>query len=232
MISYLAGLPRSGSTVLASVLNQNPEVFVSSSSPVCNMLYHSHQLWQTQIALQANPNPLAVHNAMSAIVPSFYSDRTERLIVDKAFTWGLPDNLSLLLQYSPNKPKFIVMTRNLDDVIKSLATLVYENPDNVFDSGMTDERTIENVKTYICRPSGVIQRCIESRNTLLAQCPDSCFVVQYERLVSSPNELIQELYDFFEIPKYSHRFDKIENSNTDNDLVWGLPTMHEIKGSL
>ena len=53
---FLAGLPRSGSTLFTSILNQNPDIFASSSSPVCNTLYWSHRLWSDQIALQANPN--------------------------------------------------------------------------------------------------------------------------------------------------------------------------------
>lgn len=232
MIGFLAGLPRSGSTVLASLLNQNPDVFVSSSSPVCNMLFQSHQLWQSQIALRANPNPLGVHNALSAIVPSFYADRTERLIIDKAFTWGLSDNLSLLLQFAPDKPRFVVMTRELDDVIASFSKLVFDSPNNVFDQGMTKDRTLETIKDHICRQGGIIQRCVQSRNTLLAQCPDQCFVVEYETLISSPRQLIAQLYDFFGMSQYQHDFDHIVNTNTDDDNVWGLPRMHSIKGSL
>ena len=35
---FLAGLPRSGSTVLASILNQNPEVYVTPTSPMLDLL--------------------------------------------------------------------------------------------------------------------------------------------------------------------------------------------------
>jgi sulfotransferase len=232
VISYLAGLPRSGSTVLASVLNQNPDVFVSSSSPLCNVLYHSHQLWQTQVALQANPNPLAVHNSMSAIVPAFYADRTEKLVVDKAFTWGVGENLSLLLQYAPERPRFIVMTRNLDDVVASLARIVFANPNNAFDYDFTGERTPEAIEAHLRRDGGDLDLCVESRNTLLSQCADRCFVVEYERLVASPQQLVTELYDFYGMEQFAHDFQNITNSNTDNDSVWGIPAMHEIRTSL
>jgi len=232
MISYLAGLPRSGSTLLASIMNENPDVFVSSSSPLCNVLYHSHQLWQKQIALKANPNPLAVHNSMSAIVPAFYADRTEKLIVDKAFSWGVLDNLSLLLQYAPEQPLFIVMTRNLDDVIASLTRIVFANPNNTFDQDFTGNRTPEAIRKHLCLDGGIIDISVQSRDTLLSQHPDRCFVVEYERLVASPQQLLSELYDFYGMEQFAHNFDFITDSNTDDDTVWGIPNMHKIKTSL
>lgn len=232
MISYLAGLPRSGSTVLASIMNENPDVFVSSSSPLCNVLYHSHQLWQAQIALKANPNPLAVHNSMSAIVPAFYADRTEKLIVDKAFSWGVSDNLSLLLQYAPEQPLFIVMTRNLDDVIASLTRIVLANPNNTFDQDFIGDRTPEAIRAHLCLDGGIVDVSVRSRDTLLSEYRDRCFVVEYERLVASPKQLLNELYDFYGMEQFTHNFDLIANSNTDNDLVWGIPDMHKIKTSL
>jgi sulfotransferase len=232
MISYLAGLPRSGSTLLASVMNENPDVFVSSSSPLCNVLYHSHRLWQAQIALKANPNQLAVHNSLSAIVPAFYADRTEKLIVDKAFSWGVPDNLSLLLQYAPEQPRFIVMTRNLDDVIASLTRIVFANPNNNFDQDFIGERTPEAIRQHLCLDGGIVDMSVRSRDTLLSQHHDRCFVVEYERLVKSPRQLLNQLYDFYGMEQFVHNFHSITNSNTDNDSVWGIPDMHKIKTSL
>ena len=38
MIHFLSSLPRSGSTLLASLLNQNPDVFASNTSNLCEVM--------------------------------------------------------------------------------------------------------------------------------------------------------------------------------------------------
>ena len=44
-LHFLAGLPRSGSTLLAAILNQNPAARVSSTSELVNILDVLANLW-------------------------------------------------------------------------------------------------------------------------------------------------------------------------------------------
>ena len=159
MIAYLAGMPRSGSTLLASLLNQNPDVFVSSSSPVCNLLWHTHELWDNQIALHANPNNDAKRRVLGNLIGDFYADRKESLVIDKSFTWGTPENLNMLMQYAPDLPRFIVMDRPADEVEASFRRLMGKYPNSVFEPA--DELR-----------SGIIARCERSRNHLLSFVPE------------------------------------------------------------
>lgn len=207
---FLAGLPRSGSTLLTSILNQNPDIFASSSSPVCNTLYWSHRLWHDQIALQANPNPTAVQAVLSSIIPSFYSTRTEPVIIDKAFSWGTPDNLSVLINALGYTPKFIVMDRPLEEILSSFHRLVAKSPQF---NGSIDE---------------LMNLPIMSHQNLLAQIPEQCFVVSYERLCNDTANLLEEFYSFIEQPNFKHDLSHIVNTCTDDDSVWGLTDMHKI----
>lgn len=207
---FLAGLPRSGSTLLTSILNQNPDIFASSSSPVCNTLYWSHRLWSEQVALKANPNPTAVQAVLGSIIPSFYSTRTEQIIIDKAFSWGTPDNLSVLINALGYTPKFIVMDRPLEEILSSFHRLVAKSPQ--FD-GSIDK---------------MMDLPIMSHQNLLAQIPEQCFVVSYERLCNDTANLLKEFYSFIEQPNFKHDLSHIVNTCTDDDSVWGLTDMHKI----
>ena len=42
-IFFLAGLPRSGSTVLGSILSQHPEIAVTPTSPLLDLLCYTNQ---------------------------------------------------------------------------------------------------------------------------------------------------------------------------------------------
>ena len=41
----LSGLPRSGSTVLSSLLNQHPDIFVSTTSPLADFTILTTEQW-------------------------------------------------------------------------------------------------------------------------------------------------------------------------------------------
>lgn len=211
---FLAGLPRSGSTLFTSILNQNPNIFASSSSPVCNMLYWSHRLWNEQVALRANPNPKAVKAVLGSIIPSFYSTRTEPIIIDKAFSWGTPDNLAALINALGYTPKFIVMDRPIGDVYNSFNKLIEKSPQF---SGNIDN---------------LMQLPILSHQNLLAQIPEQCFVVSYDRICNDTLNLLVEFYDFIGQPHYKHDLSNIVNTCTDDDSVWGLTDMHKIRPSI
>lgn len=212
---FLAGMPRSGSTLLTSILNQNPDVFASSSSPVCNTLYWSHRLWHDQIALKANPNPTAAQAVLSSIIPSFYSTRSEPIIIDKAFNWGTPENLSVLINALGYTPKFIVMDRPIDEVLNSYHKMLAKSPQFVGDI-QTDH----------------IDWAVMSHDNLLAQIPEQCFVVSYERLCNDTVKLLAEFYAFIEEPNYLHDLSYIVNTCTDDDSVWGLTDMHKIRPTI
>lgn len=212
MIAYLAGMPRSGSTLLASLLNQNPDVFVSSSSPLCNALYHTERLWAEQIALEANPNPNGVNTVLRSVIPAFYANRDESLIIDKAFTWGTPENLANLVRFAPDEPKFIVMDRNRNEVRASLERLFAQNPD--------------------CRlspPDETISRCEASFVNLTKGMPENCVIVHYDQLVDDTLAVLRRIYAFFGLPNYEHQLSDIRNTSTDDDDVWGVPQMHEVR---
>lgn len=208
---FLAGLPRSGSTLLTSILNQNPDIFASSSSPVCDALYHTHQMWFSRQALQANPNPVAVQNVVRSLIPSFYSDRVEPIIVDKAFTWGTPANLTVLVNALGYVPKFIVMDRDMSEILASFQRLLDNSPNFAHDIQTT-----------------VIDPCVMSHQNLLSQIPEQCFIVSYERLCNDTTNLLAEFYDFIGQPNFEHDLSHIVNTCTDDDGVWGLTDMHKI----
>jgi sulfotransferase len=208
---FLAGLPRSGSTLFTSILNQNPNIFASSSSPVCDALYHTHQIWHTRQALQANPNPVAVQNVLASIIPAFYADKTESIIIDKAFTWGVPDNLSVLVNALGYVPKFIVMDRDIPEILASFQRLLDNSPNFIHD-----------IQTEIIDP------CLISHRNLLSQIPQQCFVVSYGRLCNDTTNLLKEFYGFIGQSNFQHDLSHIVNTCTDDDAVWGLTDMHKI----
>ena len=65
---FLAGLPRSGSTVLASILNQNPEVYVTPTSPMLDLLVKNQDTFWELPPVKANPCPDQLTNVTRAMI--------------------------------------------------------------------------------------------------------------------------------------------------------------------
>lgn len=73
-LSFLGGLPRSGSTVLASLLSQNPELYVSPTSPLLGLMYGAKHMWD---AAPDHVNgyfvPGQIERVLAGMADSFYA---------------------------------------------------------------------------------------------------------------------------------------------------------------
>ncbi len=54
LIYFLAGRPRSGSTLLANILAQNREIYVTPTSGIVDMLVQVRNAWDLNDAFQAS----------------------------------------------------------------------------------------------------------------------------------------------------------------------------------
>lgn len=229
----LAGLPRSGSTLLSSVLSQNPEIYASSSSPLCDMLWSSEMLWRQQLALGANNNDNAVIRVMSSMIPQFYADKKQSTIIDKSFNWGLSDNLELVRKFSPVTPKFIVMNRDIEDVANSLTTLFLKNPQNkLVNENDVQPFTYESIYEFLLTENGHLWRCNISKQNIIDFYSSDSVVVDYKRFCADPDSVIKEIYSLLKLENFTHHYTDINNSNLDNDDFWGIPGMHVIRPNI
>lgn len=88
---FLSGLPRSGSTVLASILNQNPEVYVTPTSPMLNVAVKMQEAWRDDPTVKANYFEEQINDLTKAILPAFWKHRPEPIIIDKGRGFTRPE---------------------------------------------------------------------------------------------------------------------------------------------
>ena len=105
-IFFLSGLPRSGSTLLGSILAQNPEIHVTPTSPLLDLMcYTDEALQKIKITYTYDEKALA-DNVYSGIIKSFYQNIHKPVIIDKHRGW--PRNLVPAKKYIDDKiRKFI-----------------------------------------------------------------------------------------------------------------------------
>jgi sulfotransferase len=91
---FLSGLPRSGSTLLSSILNQNPKIYSGPGSPVVDLMFGAETFLRKCEQLRAYPNDNFIQTHISSIIKDFYKDIEKEVIIDKSRAW--PNNINLI----------------------------------------------------------------------------------------------------------------------------------------
>jgi len=120
---FLAGLPRSGNTLLSSILNQNPNIYSSPLSPIAGMMWDYRGLYNTETMNRNKENKLRADIFLSSFINNFYKDVEKPIVIDREKTWGTPANLALIKEYITPTPKIIFTVRDVLDIIASFVKM-------------------------------------------------------------------------------------------------------------
>lgn len=216
-ITFLSGLPRTGSTLLTSILSQNPALHTQGNSAMCQLM------WDMQVSCQNTEqienSPEITDRLISAIPNIFYKD-IDKHIIDKCRTWTLPANLELIDKYITKSPKIIVMLRPVVEIVKSFIYIRTLNGWEDPEYGLLD-----NATDPIMRPLGGV---LYSRTINEGQF----LYLSYKDLISSPQSTIDKIYDFCGWERFQHKFKDIHNPTPENDSVLNMLGLHDIRPTI
>lgn len=231
--AFLAGLPRSGSTLLASLLNQRDDVYVSTNSPVAQIMWDTEQSVNRTQQYRANPKPTAAFDLVAQVMPTYHRDRTEALVIDKCRAWGTPGNLRMLRTYVTAEPRIIVLTRPILEVLASFISLIHRNPPgSVFDQRLPESfRPIDDVRCdVLMNYGGDIDRAMWSiHNLSKAENAGLGHFLSYADLTADPAGSLAAIEEFLGIEPFAYDLANIVNSEPEDDAVYGLAGMHEVR---
>jgi len=80
----MSGLPRSGSTLISSILNQNSNIFSSPNSPICGMMFNLERSILASEQFNAYPKPSVLPKTIIGVLENYYSDINKPFIIDKS----------------------------------------------------------------------------------------------------------------------------------------------------
>ena len=239
---FMAGLPRSGSTVLSAILNQNPRLYSGPSSPVLPTMLGIENQFLTGELYKGYPKPEQANLIISSIIHQFYSDVEKPIVIDKNRSWT--DHIVKLEGYINKPAKIICPVRDIDEILTSMITMVRRNPyqEGQEKINFIDEQLVklnipltdDNRCQFIAGPNGILGQSYTSIQTALESgFKDRIHFVEYKDLVSNPGETLFKLYEFLGEEYYEHTFDNLENKNREDDLkTYGISDMHEVHSEL
>lgn len=236
---FLAGLPRSGNTLLSAILNQNPKVYSTPLSPLPTYMWDmANAAHSIENATRNVENKINTDRFLSSFMDNFYKEVKKPVVIEREKAVGTPANLAIIKQYITPTPKIIFTVRN---VLEILASLIRIDARYIKDDAANAQLYINNYRSqkdflceYLMALNGDIDRGLLSLASAFYPENKGMFhIVEYNDLVFNPNDTMAKIYDFLEMPHYEHNFNKIEKIEKDNDEAIGLPKdLHDVRKSL
>ena len=232
---FIAGLPRSGSTLLANILAQNPRFHTTSTSGIMDVMFGVRNSWDKLVEFQATPNEEAKIRVLRGILESYYADIEKPVVFDKCRGWlSLLEMAETVLGY---KAKVLVPVRDIRDVLASFEKLwrdssrtgqVVQESSNYFKFQTAQGRC----DTWLApdQPVGLAYNRIT--DALVRGFTDRMFFVDFDDLTGKPEQAMKSIYEFLGEEKFTHNFDHVEQVTWEDDTVHGFKGLHNIRSKV
>lgn len=226
---FITGLPRSGSTLLTSILNQNPRFHSGITDSLANMIRASIEASYDSPGMNyAVPVDRRI-NTIKSMIEGFYSDVDKDVIfnTNRAWTYLTPQ----IKEMYPES-KLIVCVRDINWILDSFETIHRKNPfsRNTVTGGVTGDvysrsELLMDVKGIVGFPYIGIKQAItgNEKNMLI--------LVEYDMLCKQPENVMKSIYNFIDEPYYNHDFENVGASWDEYDAEIGIK-FHEVKNKV
>lgn len=238
---FMSGLPRSGSTLLSSILNQNPDIHSGPSSPVVPTMIALENSLANDELFRAYPKTAQAAKIIASVLENYYSDVDKRIIIDKNRSWV--NRLHYIPGYFGIEAKVICPVRNIDEILTSFITMQRRTPItkdgkiNFIDEMLVKNNVLltdDNRCEFLASPVGILgQSYTGLRQALMEGKQKQLHFVEYDDLINNPEDTMRKIYEFLGLEYYKHDFSNIENKHKELDSeVYGLDDMHEVRETL
>lgn len=236
-IYFIAGLPRSGSTLLANILAQHPRFYVTPTSGIVDMLVQVRNGWDTNDAFRAMDRPLSERikaDVLNAMLQAYFA-HTDRLVCfDKNRYWAEFLEMGAALTGGRDNVKVLVTVRDLRDVLASFERL-YRSTSAMGQLPQEAAMALKfktalgrvQVFTDDAQPVGRAYNAI--RDAVTRGWRDRMHFIDYDALTAKPAETMAGVYRFLGEEPYRHDFNHVEQVTFEDDSVYGFKDLHIIR---
>ena len=227
---FISGLPRSGSTLLAAILRQNPRFHAGMTSSLLPLLTSAMNVMAGEG--HALIPQVRRENVLRGLFDTWAADLPAGSIVfdtNRLWTARLPALLALM-----PSAKVICTVRDVAAIMDSIERLLRANP--LLPSLLFDDAERANVYT---RTDALSQRdrLVGAPWTALKEAfygPDaaSLLVVDYDYLARAPAKVVALIYEFLGEPPYAHDFETIVYDEPGFDAELRMPGLHKVRAKV
>ncbi|HEY0258185.1 MAG TPA: sulfotransferase [Candidatus Methylacidiphilales bacterium] len=236
-IFYQSSLPRAGSTLLQNILAQNLDFYVTPTSGLLELVFGARLNYTNSAEFKAQ-DAAAMKKAFLAFsragMEAYFQALTDKpYVVDKSRGWGV--HFDLLQMIFQEEPKIICMVRDLRQILSSLEKKFRQNPDKYRPvenhANLSGTTTLKRALLSLqSAPVGLaLDRLLEVHQRGWAK---KILFVRFEDLTTQPAAALRKIYNYLGVPEFTHDFDKIIQMTQEDDQIFGIPGLHEIRSKV
>ena len=227
---FISGLPRSGSTLLAAILNQNPRFHAGMTSPLADIMGVVMAEASSKNDFSFDVSDEQREAMLRGLVENFYAAQADAEVVfDTSRLWC--SRMPLLGTLFPGA-KVIACVRQLPWVLDSMERLVRRQPLSVskvfrFDTNTTVYSRVE----ALTDPRGMVGFAYQAtKDAFYGQyAPGHLLLLTYESLVRNPAAAMRAVYQFIGESWFEHDFERVCFSADEFDARVGMPGLHAVR---
>jgi sulfotransferase len=228
-IHFIAGLPRSGSTLLAAILRQNPRFHAGMTSPVGAMYMALEGAMSRRSEAAVFIDDDQRRHVLSGLFSSYYHAIHEHKVVfdtNRAWCTKLPAITQLFPQ-----ARIICCVRDISWIMDSIESLVRKNAFEL--SGMFGFEPGNTVYTRINRiamSDGMVGYALDAlKEAFFSEHASKLILLEYRALARAPAQAMELLYRMLGEEPFEHDFDNVEYAAEDFDLALGSRGLHTVR---
>lgn len=226
----LSGLPRSGSSVLTSMLNQHPEFHASTTSPVIDMIEIFNENWPVISNALINPPARQYENMITGLIDGAYEHVSNPVVIDKNRLW--PRHGKLMTNVLNHKPKIICTVRSIPEILASYILLINKNSDKItfIDQDLIDNHITINNKNrckllwekYINGPYNSVRIGYNSSDVELC-------IVDYDDIVNNSQATMDKICNFIRIGSIKVDLLNLQSMDENDNFHGGITGLHDVR---
>lgn len=228
-IHFISGLPRSGSTLLAALLRQNPRFEAGMSGPLAGLFGALLGQMSARSEFSVFIDDAKRERILHGLFDNYYADCAAEVIFDTSRAWcGWMPAVARLFPDA----KVIASVRDVAWVVDSVEKLVQRNvfsPSSIFNYAAGG--TVYTRANAIVAADGLVGGPYDAlKQACYGAQRDRLLLVQYDSLTSDPARTMRTIYEFLGEPWFEHDFNNVDYDVSEFDERAGTPGLHTVRG--
>lgn len=223
---FIAGLPRSGSTLLSALLKQNPKFHASITDPLATIVKGIIETSQEGPGMKYEVPIERRINTIRGTFEGFYQHIDKPVIFNTNRAWTL---LTSQIDTIYTDSKFIICVRDIARIIDSFENIHRNNPMVKNTVSGSIGGTVYSRADSLMLEEGIVGFPLQGiKQAITGNEQSKLFIIEYNKLCQKPGLIFNALYNFLEEEPFEHDFNNIKSDWDEYDREIGV-SMHKLK---
>lgn len=230
---FISGLPRSGSTLMAALLRQNPRFHAAMSSPVSLLMEQILEAMGEDSEHSVFISTQQKRAIVQGIFTGYYQPQADKEVVfDTNRRWC--SKLPIIQDLFPHA-KVICCVRNIAWIADSIERLLRQN---VFEvsrllGSPAERRTVYSRTEALMQGDRLIGFSYNAlKEAFYSDNSGTLLLVDYEILTQNPAQVMKVIYEFLGEDFFEHDFENVEYDEPEFDKKLNTLGLHKVRSKV